>query len=1659
MRTLVLLFLCISLSNVAKTQNCFIEGPQDIECAFDQFYTYTLFCDSIQEFEIFNWSIVPEEQGAEIVWTRGNTAEVMFYNDGTYELCATYYDFEKEDTLRSCIPIFVFGQPNDLLFDSCVTRNPLNGCYQVCENSTSIIRVFNNDGNGRWSVSGARNVNDFGEYVEILWGDAGRGSVVYESACGPISACIDILDTPIPSFNTIPSGSDPLVVCRNQEIFFENTSENALNYEWNFGNGDQAETFDATYSYAEAGIYTVTLKASSICNCTEEITKTIEVLDAPAPTLDCVNSVCPETRQMYTATTDGCNEYVWNISDNGTVINGGGINDDFIEVIWHEGPDGIIELSVSDCATAYCSFTNSFRVPIITPDGPLEGDVSVCSGEMSQYTAPYFPGTTYSWSTNFGGVVMSGQNTNAAVIQWPDVNAPTVVQVVLAYENCFLECGGEDILEVQVTPTISLNADEQVCFGEEATASALAGFSSPGPAPVEWEIQDATGNTLFTAGLSPDITVTFNYPPGEYFWVAVNNSGDYCNELITSRITVTPTPDQPISITGETSICPGTAYGYTIENAGNFATLWDITDGTDNFTYEGQSISHTFVNNPPYVITARHRDIQYPDCLSEPIVLNARLGADTEIQGIDTVCFESISSYSIPAIGGALYSWSVIPASAGNVVEENMESSSIFWSASGNATLRLEVCGEILEKNVFVQARPVFNIIGNLTTCGNTTTEIYSDAEGLRHTWRNEDDMFISANDTVNLLPGYYSLEVTDQYGCSTREAFRIIELPFPAVSLTSPVLDFFCGDIPDGIPLVANTDEEDYVFTWYQDGIAVGSGPTYTATAFGVYQVEAINEFGCTALSSPATIGECCPVETCLDTVVGNPGGCTFLPFDFNITTDNVSCSEKIYTPTATELLPGSGRWKISTISDGYLGGAISDVFNFSYDLPGYYRVVFNGKLDAFSYPNANCTHHQIFLDTVRLVADFNVQAACVNTTVEIEDLTTFIPGENVVGWSWDFGDPASGGDNTSTDQNPSHVFNTPGTYTITLVATASSGCTSRKTQDIIISGGPTLDVVYDPVHCEGSGVTFAIDENIFNPMWNFGDPASGALNTANEKDVSHLYGTPGIFTVSITAEDIYGCLNDNSVDVDIRENNLAGDITIDPSNVICQGDQATLTAPSGGISWDWTTGASTENIVVSTADQYGVTIRDENNCSYTPPAVFINVNPKPVIEVKGRIIYGPGEFGPWTTSLAVCDNIDFELRVFSTQALNYTWSTGSNNEVLVFSGDGGFPDPGTEIFTVDGIDPLTGCVSETASFTVEIFEVPSTPVIALTSGSACSFDDNELSVQSPDMTLNYIWSDGQTGTTITVSEGGLYTVKAINSNGCIAESGVYEIIKAAPVDLIPGGCFDACNPLTVCLPDINNVASYTIFKDGAVFDAGNVLPDNYVIDMDGSYEIEVTTLNGCTAISEPLNIILYDGVGTLTIEVWVDVDRNGTISAADTLIQGIPVVAEHLTDTQIGEAVTEMDGGFDFVDFQTGNYLGRIHKEILSSEWIVIVDSLQNNIATCDDSTSISLLIAENCKVVGDTIRETLCPGNEITIDDSTWTDVGNYSLHYLASNGCDSVVTVEITPYDSVTIAVKAYMDLDERGDRSSADTLLPSIRIILENRLTGTMTSDS
>jgi len=1619
-------------------------GPQVIDdpCVF---YAYIIETDS-QLYQT-EWYIIPSN--GTILGGFLYDILIQFPGPGTYILVATSTTYIG-DTLSDTLKIEVYGQSFTPEVIGCYEINQNTTCYQVCSKSKTIINSFNGV---EYEVSGAQGYQLISSTsIEVTWGNAGIGYVFvnYQGLCG-IRLCFEILAEPVADFTTLPATvNDTIAICQNQEIQFANQSLNALIYLWDFGDGEKSQGKNAAHAFNVAGFYTVTLNAESICSCTAQEQVVVEVLPTPAPTLDCVNSVCAETRQRYTATTNGCNIYHWSVSANGTVINGGGINDDFIEIIWHEGPEGLIELLVDNCASQYCVFSNTFQIPIITNDGPISGDVVVCSGEITSYEVPYFPGTQYQWQVGSFGSIISGENTNAITIKWKDGNISSTTFVSVEYENCFLECGGEDVMSISISPAFYLSGDSQVCQNSEASAQASSQF---GPsAQVNWHLENELGQIVYTQpGLSDVFTHTFSYPSGNYEWVATNSSSTYCNAEVRLPIQVTALPPAPLDILGENEICTGVPYGFTIDPAGNYATVWTITDGSNIYTYQGQTFQHIFGPTPPYIVEAVHADIQFSNCTSDPVLITLHTIADFSISGPAEVCFNDIDLFSFPFNSGANYDWEIIPNDHGEIKRTALNNVEVFWTQSGPVTLRLNACGLVFEKIIEVHPLPEFNLAGSMAVCANEFVSISTDHPLLSHSWSDANQNLIGLSNAISLSAGSYSVTAKDVFGCQNKKPFEISSFPIPSIHISTAFPNVYCNSIPPGVSIVSNTDGTYYLFTWYKNDVSMGSGAaTLLITDFGTYHAEVTNQYGCKSISDEISFLNCCIPADCNSAPACFNVGCTYLPQDFDIVTSGADCQSRQYTPLWPGIIPDQSRWSILSLSQGTLAIIEDDILSYAYAYPGYYVITMTGLINGFPYLPGICGHFQELRDTIRAIAEFDYHGQCAGDMIKFEDLTTFLPDESISSWSWNFGDPSSGVDNISSLQDPTHIFSAAGEYDVRLTSMMVSGCTVTKIKRIHISSGPVLLPSYDPVYCKDEALAFHLPSDVFDIAWDFGDATSGVENMSASDSPFHTYALSGLYTTIISAADIYSCRSETTFGIDIHPNTLTGLIDVAPAGILCFGDTATLTSPPIGESWLWSTGQTVSQIKAAESNQYSLWIEDEFHCTYSPPPVFVAITPKPDVFIQVREISGPDLFGSWQNELHICQGTEFEIQGFSSTAnADYYWTHGSTDSILQFTDEGGnLPVSGLYTYSLIIIDPLSGCISDTASIVVEIYANPQQPLIALSGGSGCSFDVNTLAVTNPESGVEYHWSDGQIGSSITTDNAGTYFVTAVNLNGCSNESETLMIKSAAPIDQIPGGCHIACDPLPVCLPPIDNVTSWSIFQNGILYQSGTTWPSDYLITSDGSYTIEVTTLNGCTATSDPLDISLYTGVGSITVLVYEDVDSDGVISAADLLLSGIPVQIESADGLQHGETYTEGNGSFVFEDYPASAYTASFNLSLLSSQWKVVIDSVLAQILTCDDSIVVSLLLMENCIVTGPNQTIESCPRELVMYGDSIWSDTGLYIVHLLSALGCDSTFEVNIVLSDTIEIGATVWVDVDQNGILSPADTVIQGITIVID-----------
>ncbi len=310
-----------------------------------------------------------------------------------------------------------------------------------------------------------------------------------------------------------------------------------------------------------------------------------------------------------------------------------------------------------------------------------------------------------------------------------------------------------------------------------------------------------------------------------------------------------------------------------------------------------------------------------------------------------------------------------------------------------------------------------------------------------------------------------------------------------------------------------------------------------------------------------------------------------------------------------------------------------------------------------------------------------------------------------NAVSWQWNFGD---GG--TSTQQNPSHQYNTTGQFNVTLTVVDNKGCTNSFSKSSFIRiiqptvsvsnapGGGCLGFTYSPIPSVNT-----ID-GIASYFWDFGD---GFTSTASNP--SHIYAAVGSYTLKLVITTNGGCRDSvvytNGIKVGTSPN---ANFTASPLDVCPLENINFLIDPStiaDQWSWDFGDGASSieQNPVHAYADSgfFSVTLTAINNgCAQSvtrnlyihvkPPIAsftyLVNCNNKRMVNFantsKTDIAYGPitylWDFGDGNTSAAVNPSHTYASIASYTVSLSitngsctnvYTQTIALNSDIADFS------------------------------------------------------------------------------------------------------------------------------------------------------------------------------------------------------------------------------------------------------------------------------------------------------------------------------------------------------------------------------------------------------
>ncbi|WP_412476673.1 T9SS type A sorting domain-containing protein [Flavobacterium sp. TBRC 19031] len=548
----------------------------------------------------------------------------------------------------------------------------------------------------------------------------------------------------------------------------------------------------------------------------------------------------------------------------------------------------------------------------------------------------------------------------------------------------------------------------------------------------------------------------------------------------------------------------------------------------------------------------------------------------------------------------------------------------------------------------------------------------------------------------------------------------------------------------------------------------------------------------------------------------------------------------------------------------------------------PPQFYAYFGGNGDGFSLDKTTP-----ICPTEPPVAGFTATSTqiCVGQTISFTDVSTNIPA----GWTWTFegGTPSS-----STVQNPTVTYNTPGVYDVTLVAANYNGTnTIILTDYITVYAYPLVTTTTPAARCDAGTVTLQATTNV------------GTLNWYDASVGGNLVGTGTSFTTPIlTSTTTYYVESVNGVCFSARSAVVA---TVNTTPSITETTPATrcgagsvnisVTASTGTVFWysassggtALSAGSSYSPSVTATTTYYAETTL--SGCTSPRTPVLVTVNEVPTITA--------------TTPASRCDS--------GTVTLGATASSGTISWYNVSSG-GTSLGTGTS-FTTPSISTSTNFYVEvssgicTSTRTAVLATVNVTPSItSATPNSRCDSGSVALFASANAGVLQWydaavggtLLGTGTTFTTPSISNTTTYYVASVNNSCASVRVPVVATVNAVPTVVSTADASSCAGTLTAltATPSEGVIYWYNSASGGSAFATGNTLP---VSGGSAIYYAEAVS-NGCpstrvavsfTAIPVPSLVTTSPasrcGTGTVTIGVnynfgtinWYDTPAGGNL------------------------------------------------------------------------------------------------------------------------------------------------------------------------------------
>ena len=1259
-------------------------------------------------------------------------------------------------------------------------------------------------------------------------------------------------------------------------------------YDWNTG------STNASLSGVTAGTYSVTVTDNNSCEHISNVTIT-------------------EPSQLALSATTFSDVTCFGLANGSASVTASGATPGY-SYLWPDGQTtiantsltaGTFYVTVSDVNSCSDSVQVTVNEPIQLAMNPSVTDVScngLADGAIATAVTGGTAGYTYLWSTGATTTSTSGLVMGTYTVTITDAN------------NCQIDSSFA-ITQPNTMSASIVSSTDVMCMGSSTGSATVGAVGGTSPYTYNWSNSATTAviNNLLGGG-NYDVTVTdangcsdtstvFISEPATLLTVSIPTSTNVlCNSLATGSATVRAVGGgAPYSYvwsngytdTANTNLIAGTytvtvtdAYGciktasvtitepvamtlpvvaltnVTCYNAGNGSATVFAGGGTPSYTYlwsnGSTSSSISSVGPGKYTLTVTDANACTDTTsvtITEPTDLSAVISNSQNV-----ACNGSASGFAVvTATGGTLpysYAWD-----NGATTDSIYNQTSGFYTVTvtdGNGCMDTTLANLTQPSSLVASVASVTNNLCYGDSLGDATVNVAGGLSPYTYAWPNG----LTSSSVSTLPAGGHIVTITDANNCQDTTMVTITQPTDVSITIVSQTNPLCFGNSNGEVALGISGGTPGYTYLW-SNGDA---DSVLNSVAGGTFTISVTDNNNCQdtfsvvvtqptdLISSAAVTDALCNVDTngmITTTVSGGTMPYTYNWSNGDVTANAINLSANTYTVTITDANGCADTLTNNVSEPTVLGNSLVSFVdvNCTGVATGSAVTSTNGGTIPYTYAwtgGQNVESPTNLLSGINVLTVTDGNGCTDTTTVTLSALSnldlTLVSATDILcngDATSDITVTASGGVGTSVFSwsvvgTDSILTNQPaGSYSA--YVTDNLGCSDTLdviiTEPTLITG--TLGLMQSPL-CNGDSNGWAqviptggIGNYTF--LWPSGDTTSTDSLIAG-----------GTHTVTIT--DGNSC--SNTFDVVLVEPTSLSNIGFNITNVNCYSDAtgSIVVNPIGGTlpyTSTWSNGQTGNNAIALTGGTYAVQVVDGNGCILLDTATVTSVNP-----LTPSML--PTDTNYCGASLTLTANSAFT---------SYNWSTGGSGASIQVTTTGSINFSG-----VDG----NGCT------TYDTVQVNMFPAAVVNLGNDISnICEGTPQVLDAGNFVSYVWSNGETTQTITVTTSGTYLVTATDANGCQDNDDVVVSMWANPtVDVGPDTIM--CTNLGQDAYDIDagsGFVKYTWSSGGtSQVETVNATGDYSVVVEDGNgclgMDTVSVTFDICSGIDEPgqaLTISMY--------------------------------------------------------------------------------------------------------------------------------------------------------------------------------------------------------